>query len=92
MTALAETIYQGPYAEPADREALERAAAALTEHGMDARILPDAAAVHAAIDALIADGQMVYTTTSKTLDQLGITDEVRNATRYRATRSPDRNP
>jgi len=87
VTALAETIYQGPYAEPADRTALERAAAALTEHGMDARILPGAAAVHAAIDALIGDGQMVYTTTSKTLDQLGITDAVRNATRYRATRT-----
>jgi acyl-CoA hydrolase len=52
-----------------------------------ARILSDRADARAAVDQLIPDGALVYNTTSRTLDELGISDDVRSATRYRATRS-----
>jgi LUD domain len=82
-----EAAPDGPYAQPAGRAALERAAAALEEHGMAARIISDLAEVVPAVDALIPDGAVVYTATSRTLDVLGVADEVRHATRYRTTRS-----
>jgi acyl-CoA hydrolase len=75
------------YAVPAARARLEGVAAALAERNIDARVLADQASVRAEIDRLIPDGALVYTTTSRTLDELGVTDEVRHATRYRATRT-----
>ena len=74
------------YGEPAGRAALERAAVALKSHGMDARIV-DVGDVARLVDELIPDGAMVYTATSRTLDELGIADQVRGATRYRSTRA-----
>ena len=82
-----EAAPAGPDGEPADRAALERAAAALEEHGMAARILTDPSEVRGAVDALLPDGALVYTATSRTLDVLGVADDVRHATRYRATRT-----
>jgi hypothetical protein len=76
----------GPYAHPAPLISLQRAAAALVGHGMEATILPNGSAARAAVDTLIPDGAMVYTTTSRTLDELGIADDVRRADRYRSTR------
>lgn len=73
------------YADPADRETLERAADALRAHGIDVRII-SAGAAPSLVDELIPDGAVVYTTTSKTLDELGISAAVRAATRYDATR------
>jgi L-lactate utilization protein LutC len=75
------------FAVPATRELLERAAASLSEHGMAASIVADGAAARAAFDRLVPDGALVYNTTSQTLDQIGIAADVRQATRYRATRT-----
>jgi hypothetical protein len=74
------------YAEPADHSVLERAATALRAHGMDARVI-DAQMAPSIVDELIPDGATVYTTTSRTLDELGIADNVRAATRYHTTRT-----
>ncbi|MBT2534109.1 lactate utilization protein [Arthrobacter sp. ISL-48] len=75
------------FSKPADRTTLERVVEALTARGTDVRILSDRSEARAAVDQLIPDGTLVYTTTSRTLDELGISDDVRSATRYRTTRS-----
>ena len=75
------------FAVPADRARLQRAAAALSARGMAARILSDGAQARAAIDRLIPDGALVYNTTSRTVDQIGVAADIRAATRYRSTRT-----
>ena len=75
------------YAVPASREHLERAAEALIARGMDARVVADGAAARSEFDHLVPDGALVYNTTSRTLDEVGIAADVRGATRYAATRT-----
>jgi acyl-CoA hydrolase len=72
---------------PADRDRLDRVVKALAERGIDARVLPDQAQARSEVDQLIPDGALVYNTTSRTIDELGISDDVRSATRYRSTRT-----
>lgn len=74
------------YSKPVDRTTLERAAAALQAHGMDAGIVASDDVVRR-VDELIPDGATVYTATSRTLDELGVSDHVRRASRYGATRT-----
>ena len=92
MTARPEPTHPptstGPdFTQPADRATLDRVVKALAERGIDAQIMPDRATARAAVDELIADDTLVYNTTSRTVDELGISDDVRAATRYRSTRS-----
>jgi acyl-CoA hydrolase len=75
------------FRQPADRARLESVVKALAERGLDARIVSEPAEARAAVDQLIPDGALVYNTTSRTLDELGISDDVRSATRYRCTRT-----
>ena len=75
------------YAVPASRDHLERAAEALIARGMDARVVADGAAARSEFDRLVPDGALVYNTTSRTLDEVGIAADVRGATRYAATRT-----
>jgi len=74
------------YSRPVDRSTLERTAEALTARGMDARIV-ECDKVIRLVDELIPDGTVVYTATSRTLDELGVADHVRHATRFKTTRS-----
>ena len=74
------------YAKPVDRPTLERAAKALQSNGMDARIV-DRGDVVRLVDDLLPNNAMVYIATSRTLDDLGVSDQVRRATRYRTTRT-----
>jgi L-lactate utilization protein LutC len=53
---------------------------------MDARIVARADVVRI-VDELIPDGAVVYTATSRTLDELGVSDHVRQGTRFTATRT-----
>ena len=75
------------FAVPADRARLERAAAALTARGMEARIVSTGKEARAVVDELIPDGALVYDTTSRTLEEIGVAADVRAATRHRATRT-----
>ncbi len=75
------------FAKAADRAQLEAVATALAGRGIDARVLSDRAEARAAVDQLIPDGALVYNTTSRTVDELGISDDIRAATRYRSTRT-----
>jgi hypothetical protein len=84
MTTL--TTIPSRYAEPADRAVLEKTADALRLRGVDARIIA-ADQARGVVDELIPDGVTVYATTSRTLDELGISDDVRAASRYHTTRT-----
>jgi hypothetical protein len=82
------------FADPAPAQRLERAAAAMTEHGFTVEILHDAAAARARVENLIPDGASVYTAASETLRLSGIEQDINASTRYQAvkplTRSMDR--
>ncbi len=75
------------FAVPADRARLERTAAALTDRGMSARIVGSGEEARAAVDQLIGDGDLVYDTSSRTLEDIGVAADIRAATRFRATRT-----
>ena len=72
---------------PADRARLERAASGLRARGMEARIVNSREEARAVVDQLIPDGALVYDSTSRTLEVIGVAADVRAATRYRATRT-----
>jgi hypothetical protein len=65
------------FAVPADRAGLERAAAALAARGMEARIVSTGKEARAVVDELIPDGALVYDTTSRTLEDIGVAADVR---------------
>jgi hypothetical protein len=75
-----------PFAEPASADRLERAAAALAEHGFTVDILDDAAAARARVRELIPEGASVFTGASETLRLSGIDEDINGSGRYDAIR------
>ncbi|MFG3437168.1 LUD domain-containing protein [Nonomuraea sp. NPDC047897] len=73
-----------PFADPAPAQRLERAAAALTEHGFAVEILDDATAARTRIKELIPDGASVFTGASETLRLSGIEEDINTSGRYDA--------
>ncbi len=71
---------------PAPAPRLERAAAALTEHGFTVEILDDAAAARTRIRELIPEGASVFTGASETLRLSGIEPDINASGRYDAVR------
>jgi hypothetical protein len=70
------------FTDPAPAQRLERAAAALTEHGFTAEILDDGDAARARIRDLIPEGASVLTAASETLRLSGILDDINASGRY----------
>ena len=68
--------------EPAPAPRLERAAAALREHGFTVEILDDAAAARARVNDLIPAGASVFTGASETLRLSGIEEDINASGRY----------
>ena len=66
---------------------LERAAAALQSHGIDAVIVPDAAAAKAAVLGRVPKGSDVFTMTSVTLDATGISAALNDGPDYVSVRN-----
>ena len=75
------------FAEPVTAQRLERAAAALTEHGFTVEILDDAAAARTRIKELIPEGASVFTAASETLRLSGIEEDINASGRYDALRA-----
>jgi hypothetical protein len=75
-----------PFADPAPAQRLERAAAALTEHGFTVEILDDAAAARTRIKELIPEGTSVFTGASETLRLSGIEEDINTSGRYDAVK------
>ena len=73
---------------PAPGPRLERAAAALTDHGFTVEILDDPAAARTRVDDLIPAGASVFTAASETLRLSGIDADINTSGR----RSPGRRP
>jgi hypothetical protein len=74
------------FADPAPAQRLERAAAALTEHGFTVEILHDAAAARTRIADLIPEGASVFTGASETLRLSGIDEDINASGRYAAVK------
>ena len=75
------------FTDPAPARRLERAAAALTEHGFTVEILDDAAAARARVNDLIPDGAVVFTGASETLRLSGIEQDINTGGRYDSVKS-----
>ncbi|HEX3515231.1 MAG TPA: LUD domain-containing protein [Trebonia sp.] len=75
------------FTEPAEEQRLERAAAALREHGFSVEILDDAAAARTRIKDLIPEGASVFTGASETLRLSGIDADINASGRYDAVKS-----
>lgn len=82
------------FARPASPDAVERAAQALRQHGIDAQIVDDAAKARELLLSLVPEGAEVGEGASVTLDRIGVTEIVEKSGRYDAvrprTRSMDR--
>jgi len=82
------------FASPADSAAVDRAAAALCDHGFDARVVDSGAEAREMVLSLIPEGAEVGEGASVTLDQIGVTEALEQSGRYNAvrpkTRSMDR--
>ncbi|HEX5543185.1 MAG TPA: nuclear transport factor 2 family protein [Micromonospora sp.] len=74
------------FADPAPAHRLERAAAALMEHGFTVEILDDAAAARARIKHLIPEGTSVFTAASETLRLSGIDADINTSGWYEAVK------
>ncbi|MFI7448957.1 LUD domain-containing protein [Nonomuraea sp. NPDC049714] len=74
------------FADPASAQRLERAAAALTDHGFTVEILDDVAAAHTRIKELIPEGASVFTGASETLRLSGIEEDITTSGRYDAVK------
>jgi len=64
------------YAKLATDAQVEKAAAALTANGMEAFIVENGEEAKAKLFELIPEGAEVFTSTSRTLDSLGVEDEI----------------
>ena len=74
------------FATPASPEALERVAEALRGKGFDVHMAPDRQAAKRLILELVPEGAEVGQGTSKTLEELGVTEEIETSGRYDAVR------
>ncbi|MDQ1662052.1 MAG: hypothetical protein QOJ68_2032 [Blastococcus sp.] len=75
------------FGRPADSATLHRVAAALKARGIEAEVLPDGAAARARAHELIPDGAHVYNATSRTLETIGLAQDIVAQGRYDAART-----
>jgi hypothetical protein len=84
---VAATLTPNPrFARPADRERLEKVAAALEANNITAFVVASRDAARAKIHELIPKGAEVFTSTSRTLDDLGISAELNEGGHHDAVR------
>lgn len=69
-----------------DAETLERAAAALRERGFETQVASDLPAARVAVVAMIPAGAAVLTATSKTLQEVGIAEDIDESGRFDSLR------
>ena len=74
------------FTQPASDERVQRAVAALAEHGVTASVVESSAEARAAVGALLPDGAEVYNNTSRTLEATGIAEDIERSGRFQALR------
>ena len=78
------------FTEPAPAQHLERAAAALTEHGFVVEILDGIADARARVKELVPEGAVVFTGASETLRLSGIDEDLNDSGRYDSVKARSR--
>ncbi|MGQ4386719.1 LUD domain-containing protein [Streptomyces sp. SAS_270] len=86
MSTPTTTTTETDFAEPVPAPRLERAAAALREHGFAVEILDDMTAARGRVGELIPEGASVFTGASETLRLSGIDEDLNAGGRYDAIR------
>jgi hypothetical protein len=74
------------YAKPATRAQLERAAAHLKEHGIQAIVVPDRASALRTVLSLVPEHSEVLVSTSETMAQIGFSKEVEESGKFESIR------
>lgn len=75
------------FATLASNSSVEKAATALTSHGITVHITDDPSQTKKLVYSLIPKGAEVMTATSTTLNQLGLTDEINNSIHHNSVKS-----
>jgi len=90
MTDLPTTEHGLPideaFAVPANEDQLQRAATALTDHGLTVEIVETIADARSRVGELLPADESVFTSSSETLRLSGITEDIDESGRYRSTR------
>ena len=77
----------GRFAVPAPEEQLELAAGALRGHGFTVHIVDDAAAARELVTGLLPTDRGIFTATSETLRECGLTDDIDRSGRFQSVRA-----
>jgi L-lactate utilization protein LutC len=75
------------FSHPASQERVKRTAAALEANGMHTIVLESAQEARACVLEMIPPGTEVYNPPSRTLEQIGLADEIEHSTSFQALRS-----
>ncbi len=75
------------FARLADTDTLHRVARALQARGIEAEVVPDGATARARVHQLIPDGAQVFNVTSRTLDAIGLAQDIMEQSRFDAARA-----
>jgi hypothetical protein len=74
------------FAHVASRERIDAVAAALERNGIRATVAADGADARETVHSLLPDGAGVYNNTSRTLETIGVSDDIERSGRYQALR------
>lgn len=74
------------FGQLASGERLEAVAAALVGNGIAASVMASGAAARQAVDTLVPDGAEVFNNTSRTLESIGVAEDIERSGRYQALR------
>ena len=74
------------FSQVASREHIEAVARALERNGIRAIVAADGGEAREAVHSLLADGAAVYNNTSRTLEAIGVSEDIERSGRYQALR------
>ena len=75
------------FATPADEARIERTVNALQENGIAVHVVDTGAEARRVVFKLLPEGAEVFSSSSRTLDQIGFNEELESSSRYRAVRN-----
>lgn len=84
--AVPQVAVPAEFAELASAERIATAAAALQRNGVDSHVADSGAEARRLVSSLLPDGADVYNNTSKTLEDIGVADDIERSGRYQPLR------
>lgn len=85
-SALPDAAVSSEFTELASDERMAKAAAALERNGIRPLLAATGADARGLVDSILADGAEVYNNTSRTLEAIGVADDIERSGRYRPLR------